>query len=196
MAANTDLRRHARDSALLARWIGVSGAIAYLVLLNVPLLDSRFNVLTAHPEDYATGSFGLAVNASYLALATALTGLAVSLLPVRGWSIAALGTLIPPVLLCLALAVDPIGVARANQLVLLPIISLALAPATAALTLRHRFGAFALATTALAVAVLVAFIALVVVGDDLGGLVNRVFNTFVGLWTAVASFSLRRQPNA
>ena len=173
--------------------VAAVAAVAYLLLLTVPLLDSRFDVFTAHPEDYATGASGAAVNASYLALAVALVALVVSLLPFRGWSIVVPVLLAPAALLCVALGADPIGVARSGQWVLIPIVGLALAPAPAALTLRDRFGLWTPALSGLGVAVLVAFAALAVAPDSAGGLVNRVFDFLAGMWVALAGVAAGRR---
>src|SRR5579864_148624 len=76
--------------------IAASGAGVYVtVLLALPALDSGFNVLTAHPEDNARGTYGIAVNFSYLALAVALVCLVLALLPVRRWAVAVPILLVP-----------------------------------------------------------------------------------------------------
>ena len=173
--------------------IAAIAAVAYLLLLTLPLLDTRFDVLTAHPEDYATVAYGVAVNASYLALAVALVAIVVPLAPFRRWSLVVPALLVPAALLCVALAFDPIAVARSSQWVLIPIVCLALAPAAAALSLRGRFGGWAPAVAGLGVAVLVAFAALALAPDSVGGLVNRVFDVLAGLWVALAAVAAGRR---
>jgi hypothetical protein len=190
-ATRSRLRRERRISREALAGIAFVAAIAYVLLLNLPLLDTRFNALASHPEDYAAGSFGLAVNGSYLALAIAIESLAVSLLPVRGWSIAVPALLVPAGLVCGALAFDPIGVARANAWVLVPIVGLALVPAITMLTMRDRFRPCTPAVAGVGIAALLALCALVLSPDSVSGLVNRVLDVLIAAWIATASAALR-----
>lgn len=167
----------------VGRSVALAGAAAYAVLLvTVPLVDRAFNALSAHPEDYASGSYGLVVNVSYLALGLALFGLTLALSPFRRWAIALPVLLLPAAILCVALAVDPIAVARGNPLWILPIFGLAVAPVIASFTLRDRFDGRHRASSAIAVVVLISFIGLVITPSPIGGIVNRVFDLTVALW--------------
>ena len=173
--------------------VAASGAgVFVIVLLALPLLDSGLNLLTAHPEDYARGAYGIAVNASYMALAVALAGLVLSLLPVRGWAIAVPVLLVPAAVLCVALAVNPIAVAGGNALLLVPIFGLALGPLVGALSLRERFHPWNGAIVGIGLAVAIAFAGLLVAPDSVGGAVNRAFDLLVGLWVVVAALAVRR----
>jgi len=162
------------------------------VLLALPLLNSGFNVLTVHPEDYARGTYGIAVNVSYSALAVALACLVLSLLPLRGWAIAVPVLLVPAAVLCVALAVNPMAVAGGNALLLIPIFGLALGPLVGALSLRQRFHPWDGAIVGIGLAVVIAFAGVLVAPDSVGGAVNRAFDLLVGLWVVVAAVALRR----
>lgn len=168
--------------------IAAVGAATYVaVLLVLPFLEPDFDVLRAHPEDYASGAIGLAVNVSYAALAVALVAFVMSVLPVKRWTIAVAALFLPPAVLCAALAVDPIGVAGGNPVWLLPVFCLALAPLIATLllhdSLRRRRGAL----LAIAAAGLLTFAGVLTMPDAIGGIVNRAFDVSVGLWVLVAS---------
>ncbi|HYM66171.1 MAG TPA: hypothetical protein VEW68_02660 [Patescibacteria group bacterium] len=187
MGTGISLRRQVLPAA------AASGAAVYMaVLLVLPIVDAARNVLTAHPEDYASGPYGLAVNLSYLALAAALASFTVAIWPVSGWAIAMPVLLIPAAVMCAALAVDPIGVAGGSALWLLPIFGLASAPLAGSLSLRGRFGRFSGALLAIAAAVLIAFVALMLAPESIGGAVNRTFDLLLGLWIAIAALALRR----
>lgn len=170
----------------------LGGAVYVGTLLALPLLDSHIDPLTAHPEDYASGMYWPMVNVSYLALALALAALGLSLMTSgRRRSILVLVLLAPPLLLCLALAVDPIGVARGNQLSLLPVFALAAAPIALAIAFRDRLRRWTGAFLVLGAAVLVVFVALVVVPATVGGAVNRAFDSLVGLWIIAMALAMR-----
>lgn len=173
--------------------VAAFGAAVYVaVLVALPFVDPTFNVVTAHPEDYAAGRLGWAVNVSYLALAIALVCFVISALPVRRWAIAVPALVMPPTILCVALAVDPVGVAAGTQLLLLPIVCLAMVPLIASMTLRDRLGTWHRLLAGLAVVVLLAFAALIVAPDTVGGAVNRAFDVALGLWFVLAAIAVRR----
>jgi hypothetical protein len=173
------------------------GAGLYVAaLLALPLLEPGFNVLTAHPEDYATGSYGAAVNLSYAAFAVALIALVVAVMPVRRWALAVPILLVPPVLLCAALALDPVGVARGGDVVLIPILGLASAPLISSLLLRARFRPWHRWVIGSGAVVLVAFVGLVLAPITVAGAVNRAFDVLAGLWVAVAAMAIRQRAHA
>lgn len=173
--------------------VAVSGAGVYVtVLVALPLLDSGFDVLTTHPEDYARGTFGIAVNASYLALAIALVCLVLALLPVRRWAIAVPILLVPAAVLCGALAVNPIAVAGGSAWLLVPVFGLALGPLVGSLSLRERFHPWEGAIVGVGLAVVIAFAGVLVAPDSVGGAVNRAFDVLVGLWIIVAALAVHR----
>lgn len=173
--------------------IAAAGAGAYVaILVALPLLDWNVNMLNAHPEDYARGQLGLAVNLSYLALAVALASFALSALPFKGWAMALLLLVAPPAILCAALAVDPVGVATTSPLLLLPIVCLALVPLIGSVALRDRLAAWRPSLAGFAILVLIAFAGLVVAPEAIGGAVNRLFDVTVGLWLGLASIAVRR----
>lgn len=173
--------------------IAAGGATLYVAaLLALPLLEPGFDVLATHPEDYATGSYGALVNLSYLSFAVALISLVVSLVPFRRWAIAVPALLVPPALLCAALAVDPVAVARAGAAVLIPILGLASAPFISALVLRDRFRPWDRWVVGFGVAVLVAFFGLALAPEAIGGAVNRAFDALAGFWVALAAVALVR----
>ena len=167
----------------------VGAAIYVLILVALPFLEPSFDVLRSHPEDYASGPVGLAVNASYVALAVALVSFAGSVLPVRGWAIAVPALFLPAAALCVTLAVDPIGVAGGNALWLLPIFGLALAPMIGSLSLRDTAGRWRLALIGIAIVVLLTFGGVLTVPDAISGIVNRAFDVSVGSWILVAALA-------
>jgi hypothetical protein len=177
--------------------VAAGGAGLYVAaLLALPVLEPGFNVLTAHPEDYATGSYGAVVNLSYVSFAVALISLVLSVMPVRRREIAVPILLVPPALLCAALAVDPVAVARGGTVVLIPILGLASAPLISSLVLRARFRPWDRWVVGFGAAVLVAFVGLVLAPDATTGAVNRAFDALAGLWVAVAALALRGPQSA
>ena len=169
--------------------IAAIGAATYVVILAaLPFLQPGFDVLRAHPEDYANGPVGLAVNASYVALAVALISFATSILPVRGWAIAVPVLFLPAAALCVALAVDPISVAAGNPLWLLPIFGLAVAPMIGSLT-PHTVRRWRPALIGIAAVVLLTFGGVLTVPDSIAGIVNRAFDVSVGLWILAAALA-------
>lgn len=173
--------------------VSAAGAALYLaVIVSLPLLDRTFDVLRAHPEDYASGRYGLAVNFSYLALATGLVASMPLMARFGRPAIVVEMLVLPAAILCLALAVDPIGVAQGAQLSLLPIVGLAVAPLIASFSFNDRFGRWRRALTGLAVAVLITFLGLVLAPDSVTGIINRAFDSMVGIWLIVFAFAARR----
>jgi hypothetical protein len=170
--------------------LAMVGAGLYVVVIVVmPLLDPNLDIKSAHPEDYAAGRLGMAVNLSYAALAVGLAALAGALLDVEWKAIVADLLLLLAAILCAALAIEPVGVARMG-VVLIPVVALAAAPLTTALLLGRLFGRWKTGLTLLAALVAVAFIALVVSPSSLGGIVNRVFDALAGAWVAAAGAAL------
>lgn len=172
--------------------IAAAGAAAYVaVLAALPFVEPSFDVLRAHPEDYANGALGFAVNLSYLALAAALVFFVVSVLPVKGWAIAVPVLFLPPAVLCAALSVDPVGVAGGNPVWLVPIFALALGPVIGTLVLRDSLRRWRPALIGIAVVVLLTFAGILTMPDAISGIVNRAFDVSVGLWIVVAALALR-----
>lgn len=169
----------------------LAAAIYVAVLVALPVVDRSFDALATHPEDYAGGRLGFAVNLSYLALAVALLSFVLSVLPIRGTAIVLPILIAPPTVLCAALAVDPIGVARGNPIFLLPIVCLATVPLVGSIVLRDRLGGWRSMLGGLATVVLLAFAALLVAPDAVGGLVNRAFDVTLGLWLLLAAVAVR-----
>lgn len=175
------------------RFVALGGAAVYvLVLVVLPFLEPQLDVRSAHPEDYATGGYGILVNLSYAALSLALFAIALALWPGRSWR--ALGPLlfVPPAILCAALAVSPIAVARSGTVVFVGILGLAVGPLVSSIALRDRFGRARGFVVWLGAAVLIGFIGLAAAPDSVGGAVNRVFDVLAGLWVAAAGFIPRR----
>jgi uncharacterized membrane protein YccC len=100
--------------------------------------------------------------------------------------------LVPPALLCAALAIDPVAVARGGAVVLIPILGLASAPLISSLVSRARFRPWDRWVVGVGAAVQVAFVGLVLAPDAITGAVNRVFDALAGLLVAVAALALRR----
>lgn len=177
--------------------VAAGSATLYVAsLLALPLLEPGFNVLTAHPEDYATGTYGGVVNLSYASLAVALISLVVLLMPVRRWAIAVPTLLVPPALLCAALAADPVAVARGGAVVSIPVLGLATAPLFSSLVLRARFRPWDRWVAGFGAAALVAFVGLVLAPDPITGAVNRAFDVLAGVWVAVAALALGARQSA
>lgn len=180
-----------------SRVVAAGCAIVYVAaLLVLPLLEPGFNALTAHPEDYATGSYGAVVNLSYASFAVALISLVASFMPFRRWAIAVPILLVPPALLCAALAVNPVAVARGGAVVLVPVLGLASAPLFSSLVLRARFRPWNRWVAGFGAAALVAFVGLVLAPEPVAGAVNRAFDVLAGVWVAVAALALRARHSA
>ena len=160
---------------------GLGGGFYVLALLAVPLLDSGREVLRAHPEDCARGPAGLLVNLGYAAFALALAATVMRFARGRRWPALAPALLLPPALLCLALAFDPVGLARAGTVVTLAILGLVAGPLATSLVVRGRW------LVALGAAVLAAFTLLVAAPEAVGGAVNRLFDVLAGLWVLAAA---------
>lgn len=174
------------------RLVAIGGATVYvLVLLVLPLLEPQLDVRSAHPEDYATGGYGLLVNVSYGALSLALFAIVPALWPGRSWRAVGPLLFVPPAILCAALAVAPIAVARSGTVVFAGILGLGVGPLVNSLALRDGFGRARGLILGLGAAVLVGFIGLAAAPDSVGGAVNRGFDVLAGLWVAAAGF-LRR----
>ena len=181
--------------ARLCSSIAAFGAAIYLaVLVTLPFVDRTFNALAAHPEDYATGTFGVVVNLSYIALAVALACFLMSVWPVKGLGIAFAVVAVPPLILCTALAADPIGIARGGTVLLLPIVCLALVPLIGSIALKDRVGGWRSMLAGLAVVVLVAFAGLVFAPNAVAGVVNRAFDVALGAWIVVAAIAVSISP--
>ena len=174
------------------RLVATGGAAIYvLVLLVLPLLEPQLDVRSAHPEDYATGGFGILVNLSYGALSLALFAIALVLWPCRSWKAVAPLLFVPPAILCAALAVAPIAVARSGTVVFVGILGLAVGPLVNSIALRDSFGRARGLVVGLGVAVLVGFIGLAAAPDSVSGAVNRGIDVLAGVWVATAA-SIRR----
>jgi len=179
-----------RQTSLLAA--AVVGAAAYvLALLALPFLQPGRDVMTAHPEDYAAGAYGSLVNLSYGAFGMALATIALTLWPGRSWKAVGPLLLVPPALLCAALALAPVTVARSGLVVLVGVIGLSAGPLISSIVLRHRFGGRYRLVAYLGAAVLVGFVALATGPDAVSGAVNRGFDVLAGLWVIAAALSIR-----
>lgn len=186
--------RIAPSGAALTGLAGATAAAAagiYVAILVVdPLLNPRLDVLRVHPEDYAQGRYGLLVNAAYLALAIALVLVTLLLLAGWRWRGAAGALLLPPAVLCAALAVDPPNVARSGDWISLAVLGLALGPLAVSATLGGLFGARKRTALVLAALVLGAFVALMAAPEGVSGVVNRVFDVLAGAWVALAGLAI------
>lgn len=175
----------------------VAAALAGLyaaILIVDPMLNSRMDALSTHPEDYARASLGLLVNVSYLAFGIALSALAVALLSHRRLRAAPAVLLLPPSLLCVVLAAAPPEVARSGAWVSFAILGLAVAPLAVSLANRAVFGGWRPALLAVAVLVAAAFVALVAAPESVSGLVNRTFDVLAASWVAGAGLAVRHVP--
>lgn len=170
----------------------LAGALYVVLLIVIPLVEPEFDVWRSHPEDYAAGSFGALVNLSYAAMAIALVSPSSALLTQSGWKALALVLLVPPALLCVALTVDPIGVARQATVAPLAILGLGAGPVVVSIVYRRRFGQARVATIALGALVALSFVALALAPESLGGGVNRVFDVLAGAWIVVAAIAMFR----
>jgi hypothetical protein len=169
--------------------VAAAAAAVYIVLLiTIPLVEPGFDMLRAHPEDYAAGQYGVLVNVSYAAMAVALAALTAGLLPGGRWSRLALVLLAPPIALCVALAIDPMAVAR-QTVTLYTVLGLAVGPLVVSLAFHERFRARGRWVVMLAVVVLVAFMGLAAAPAEVSGTVNRAFDVAAGLWVVVAALS-------
>jgi hypothetical protein len=179
-----------RQTSLLA--VAVAGAGAYVLLLLVlPFLQPGRNIMTAHPEDYAAGAYGNLVNLSYGAFGLALAAIALTLWPGRSWRAVGPLLLVPAAVLCAALALAPVTVARSGIVVLVGVLGLSSGPLISSIVLRHRFGGAYRLVACLGAAVLVGFVAVATSPDAVGGAVNRGFDALAGLWVFAAALSIR-----
>lgn len=173
--------------------VAIGGAAVYvLVLVVLPFLEPQMDVRSAHPEDYANGAYGILVNLSYGALSLALFAIAATLWPGRSWRAVGPLLFVPSAILCAALAVAPIAVARSGPVVVVAILGLAVGPLVNSIALSDRFGRARGVLVGLGAAALVGFIGLAVAPDSVGGAVNRGFDVLAGLWVATAGSLIRR----
>lgn len=171
------------------RLVAIGGTAVYvLVLVVLPFVEPQLDVRSAHPEDYANGAYGIVVNLSYGALSLALIAIVPVLWPGRSWSAVGPLLFVPPAILCAALAVAPIAVARSGTVVFVGVLGLAFGPLVNSIALRDRFGRARGLVVGLGVAVLAGFIGLAAAPDSIGGAVNRGFDVLAGLWVAAAAY--------
>lgn len=176
---------------LLSITSGIAAIFYTATLVIVPLLNRDLNVMATHPEDYASGAFGVLVNASYAAFAVALATLAAALYPGRRMAALWPALLIVPALLCGALAFSPAAVARSGAWVSLAVAVLAVAPIAISLAMTRRLGARRRWAIALAAGVAVAFLCLAASPTAVSGLVNSVFDVMAGSWVAFVALASR-----
>lgn len=179
------------------RLVATAGAAMYVIaLLALPILEPDLDVVSTHPEDYASGKYGILVNLSYGALGVALAAIVLALWPGASWKATTLALLVPPALLCAALTLAPVAVARSGTAVFIGVLGLATGPLVSSVVLRLRFGKSSPLVVALGAAVLVAFVLLAVTPEAIGGAVNRGFDALAGLWVVTAALSLHHRPQA
>lgn len=169
-----------------------AGALYVVLLIVIPLVEPQLDAWRSHPEDYAAGDYGALVNVSYAAMATALVSFSSALAGRGGWKALALALLVPPALLCVALTVDPIGVARQATVTSLAILGLAVGPISVSIVYRRNFGHARVPVIALGLLVAMAFVALAAAPESVGGAVNKVFDVLAGAWIVVAAVATLR----
>ena len=191
MSSGATIARGAAAGRVGTELAALAGALYVVLLIAIPLVEPEFDAWRSHPEDYAAGDYGALVNVSYAAMAVALVSLSSAFIIKSGWKALALALLAPPALLCVALAADPIGVARQATTASLAILGLAVGPIAVSIVFRRRFGPARVAVIGLGVLVAGAFIALSVAPESAGGAVNRVFDVLAGAWILVAAVASR-----
>ena len=192
MSSRATIARGVLAGRLSMELAALAGGLYVVLLIVIPLVEPQFDVWRSHPEDYAAGPYGALVNVSYAAMAAALVSFSSGLVGKVGWKALALALLVPPALLCVALTVDPIGVARQATVASLAILGLAVGPIAVSIVYRRRFGPGRVALIALGALVAGAFIALAVAPESVGGAVNRVFDVLAGAWIVAAAIATLR----
>ena len=192
MSSHATITRGVSAGRVSLELAAVAGALYVVLLIVIPLVEPQFDAWRSHPEDYAAGGYGALVNVSYAAMATALVSFSSGLAGKLGWKALALALLIPPALLCVALTVDPIGVASQATVVSLAILGLAAGPIAVSIAYRRSFGAARAAVVGLGALVAMAFVALAAAPESIGGAVNRVFDVLAGAWIVVGAASRLR----
>lgn len=177
---------------ILLRIAAAFGTTYLLTLLLAPLVDPSLDLGRSYPEDYAFGPAGWLVRLGYVSGATAWLAIATSAL--SGNARARIGgvALAAGAAASLDLAVDPHqvtgGMVLAGVIVGLVIGPLVLTSSLAPGTPFRR------PVTALAIATLVGFLALVVSPRDAAGIVNRAWDVVLATWTiALALAALMRR---
>ena len=192
MSSRATIARGVSAGRVRMELAALGGALYVVLLIVIPLVEPQFDAWRSHPEDYAAGDYGALVNVSYAAMATALVSFSSALVGKLGWRALALALLMPPALLCVALTLDPIGVARQATVVSLAILGLAVGPIAVSIVYRRSFGAARVVVIGLGALVAMAFVALAAAPESMGGAVNRVFDVLAGAWIVVTAVATLR----
>ena len=192
MSSRATIARGVSAGRVSMELAALAGGLYVVLLIVIPLVEPQFDVWRSHPEDYAAGHYGALVNVSYAAMAVALVSFSSGLVSKSGWKALALALLVPPALLCVALTVDPIGVARQATVTSLAILGLAVGPIAVSIVYLRSFSHARATVIGVGVLVAGAFIALAVGPESVGGAVNKVFDVLAGAWIVVAAASRLR----